>query len=115
MIDFDALVLAPCMNVFARPITVFPVRSQPAGSAYQARGSWHARPVDVIADEGQVISSETYTLGIREKEFSVPIVQGDRIEIPAYQTLARVGLFVVDDADVDGQGGTTLTLKMIGP
>lgn len=115
MIDFDALVLGPAMTLFARPVTIRPVKSQPGAPAYAARGVWSSKPVDVTLLDDGVLSSQNHTLGIRGAEFPIPLVQGDRVEIDAYMSLPRVGVCAIEDTDDDGQGGTTLTIKVIGP
>lgn len=114
MIDFDALVLAPTVAVFSRPVTVYPVASQPLAAPYAARGVWASKPVDVPLEDGSILSSQDHVLGIRVAEFTVPPAQGDRIEIDAHLSAPRLGLFAVEDSDDDGQGGAELSLKVIG-
>ncbi|MCX4195107.1 hypothetical protein OMR07_05590 [Methylobacterium organophilum] len=125
MIDFAALTLAPCIDIFARPIIVTPQASQPArrgedgtiispGQPYASRGVWASRPVDVPTDEG-IMSSQVHTLGIQAIDFEFPPAPGDLIEIPAHMSLPRIGLCEVEDTDDDGQGGTSLSLKVVGP
>lgn len=115
MIDFSALVLSPCMAVFARPITVDPIASVPDAPPYLAEGIWTSRPVDIAMEDGSIMSSQNHTLGIKADAFAVPIIQGDRVTIDAYMSLPRIGVCLVDDVDDDGQGGSVLTLKVIGP
>ena len=115
MIDFDALVLSPCMEVFARPVLVEPIASQPDAPAYIARGVWSSQPIDVQLEDGSIMSSQRHKLGIRASEYTVPIVQGDQITIDAYMSLPRIGVCLVDDSDDDGQGGSELSLKVVGP
>lgn len=124
MIDFDALVLAPCQSILARPITVTPLASQPgnstamppllAGLPYLARGIWSSKPTDVATEDG-ILSSQVHTLDIRALDFPVPPIAGDVIEVPAAGSLPRLGVCLVEDTDDDGQGGTVLTLKIVGP
>lgn len=113
MIDFDALVLAPAQAVFGRPITVTPTVSNPSGPSYGARGIWSAKPVTVILEDGAGMNSRVLTLGIRNSEFTVMLMQGDLIDIPAAGSLPRVGVCKIDDLQTDGQGGTDLILKII--
>lgn len=115
MIDFDALVLGPCFDALARPIVITPKKSRPGAPAYGSRGIWSSKPVDVELLDGGVLSSQNHTLDIRASEHQVPLAQGDEIEIPAHLSLPRVGLCKVEDGDDDGQGGTKLALKVIGP
>ncbi|WP_426313850.1 hypothetical protein ACN9MF_20260 [Methylobacterium fujisawaense] len=126
MIDFAALTLAPCIDIFARPIIVTPQASQPArraedgtiipaGQPYPSRGVWASRPVDVPVEGGGIMSTQVHTLGIAAADFEFPPAPDDYIEIPAHMSLPRIGLCQVEDTDDDGQGGTSLTLKVIGP
>jgi hypothetical protein len=101
-VDFDALVLAPCMNTFAVSFTVEPVASQPRGVPYAARGVWAVRNVDVDTQEG-ITSTEVRTLGVRISEFPVLPIARDRI---LFQDAAHM----ITDVDEDGQGGAVLTL-----
>lgn len=106
MIDFDALVLAPAMATFARQISIIPLSSQPGGPGYSARGIWTERPVDVQTEDGAILSSAVKTLGVRLSEFAVPPTSGDRVTVDGV-------LYVIDDTDDDGQGGSVWTLKEI--
>jgi len=124
VIDFAALTLAPCIDIFARPVIVTPQASQPArveggqtipaGQPYASRGVWASRPVDVPTEEG-IMSSQVHSLGIQASDFTIPPAPGDLIELFAVGSLPRIGICEVEDTDDDGQGGTSLSLKVIGP
>lgn len=111
MIDFDALVLGPAMDVFARSVVVTPKAD--GAAAYTARGVYDEKPIDVMVEGEGVMSSKIITLGFRLSELPAPIVQGDRIDIGAEGSAPALGAFVVDDMDDDGQGGSVATLKAI--
>lgn len=114
MIDFDALVLKPAMNTFARPITVFPLASQPGAPAYPARAVWRLeRNVDLALEDGGVLSSDVLTLGARLSEFVVPPQAGDQVDVPLSGAMPALGLYYIDDTDDDGEGGTKWTLKQV--
>jgi hypothetical protein len=110
-VDFSALVLVPCENTFARPITVNPVASMPGGAAYAARGIWTIRNIDIALEDGGILSSDTLTLGVRLLEFPVEPIKGDQVYIPAHGSLTEIGVVTIDDTDDDGQGGSVWTLK----
>lgn len=112
MIDFDKIVLAPNAAIFARPITVNPIVSQPAVAPYSARGIWKSQPVDVQMEDG-IMSSQMHTLDVRLAEFPVPIVPGDTVLVDAFQSLPRIGVCEVEDTGEDGQGMSILTLKIV--
>lgn len=107
MIDFDALVLAPTVGAFARPVRVNPGLA----AAFDARGVWASRSVDVATEDGGVLNTRVLTLGIRLSEWQAPPKKRMRIEIPAAGSLPAEGILQVDDVDLDGQGGASLTLK----
>lgn len=104
MIDFDALVLGPTMETFAEPFTVRPVES--AVEPYQLRGIWSERPNDIIVGDELISSGQIRTVGIRASENAVAPKPGWKIK---REKTAQ--LYIIDDTDDDGQGGTLLTLK----
>jgi hypothetical protein len=111
VIDFNALVLGPCMSAFARPIIVKPMKSQPSRRPYEVQGILTIRNIDVQLDDNSIMSSQVITVGIRLSDFETPPAQGDQIDIPAYLSLPALGPHLVDDGDDDGNGGSVLTLK----
>jgi hypothetical protein len=121
VIDFSALVLAPCMEVFAAPVVVTPRVSQPQAPAYSARGVWTIKPFDIVTENGGVLSDRDIRLGIRLADFVIEPVEGDWIttetaNLPlGYDTSLVVVDFVIDDVTPDGQGGAVLTVKKQTP
>jgi hypothetical protein len=116
-VDFSTDVYLPAQDLFGRTIIVTPLASQP-GSAlpYDARGIFDVDAIDVQAMDGSIISETRVILDIREVEFAVLPLQGDIINIPADPIgLLAEGDFEVIDADPDGGGETTLTLRRIVP
>lgn len=111
MIDFDALVLGPAMDAFARDVTVTPKNT--ATPAYVARGVYSERPIDIQIEGEGIMSSKIVTLGFRLSELTSQLSPGDRIDIPADGSSPARGAFVIDDTDDDGQGGTIATLKAV--
>jgi hypothetical protein len=103
-----------CWDVFARPITVTPVVSQPGGSAYANRGYFDTKDIDVMAEDGSVFSDAQTYLDIRMAEFPVSPMQKDRIDIPFHAGTPGGSFEVSDLAGVGNAGGIiTLTLKRI--
>ncbi|WP_035698420.1 head-tail joining protein [Bradyrhizobium japonicum] len=120
-IDLSALVLGPCMEAWAKPVTITPVKSQPTARPYDVRGVWTVDNINLVADNGAPFSTRTIKLGVKLDEFAVPLMQGDYVRtlasnLPmgylkdAYAPGAVVD-FVVDNDQPDGQGGTVLILK----
>ena len=107
MVDFDALVLAPTMNLFARTVQIVPIKSKPNTPApYAARGIWSARNIDVPMEDSSIYSDTIYTLGIRLSEFDVVPVPEDKVIVDGVT-------YLIDDLDPDGQGGSVISLKSI--
>ena len=104
----------PNWDVWARPITVTPLVSQPGAPAYGARGYFDTKEMDVLAEDGSIISDSKVILDIRIEEFSVVPLQRDQIYIPPHQG-EQGGTFEVLDLSGDGNAGgiITLTLKKI--
>jgi hypothetical protein len=114
-IDFSTVVYLPNFDVFARDITVYPVASQPAGLSYYARGILDTRGTAIQTDAGMVVMSDQETiLDIRENEFEIVPVQGDRIDIPASGNIPAAGMFEITDAAWNGGGEITLTIRKYG-
>ena len=107
MVDFDALVLAPTMNLFARPVQIVPIKSKPNTPVpYAARGIWSVRNIDVPMEDSSIYSDTIYTLGIRLSEFDVVPVPEDKVIVDGIA-------YLIDDLDPDGQGGSVISLKSI--
>jgi hypothetical protein len=110
-IDFASNVYAKAQDIFGRPITVTPLASQPGNPAYQARGIYSTEPQDDLAEEGTVFSDQRTVVDILEKEFPIPILQGDHISIPATGAIPAAGdFFVIEVKSIDG-GETSLALR----
>jgi hypothetical protein len=114
-LDMSALVKLPAMDVFARPIDVTPVASQPGAGSYRARGYLGTSQLDVAAEDGSVITDQQTYLDIREIEFAILPRQRDRIDIPADGTVPAAGLFEVVSGTADGGGLTTLIIRRLEP
>ena len=114
-LDYSALVYKPAFDTFARPITFNPVVSQPGILPFNARGIYDTGEVDVPALDGSIVSDLKTICDILEVEFPILPVQGDRLTIPAYQSIPAAGEFEVIDCDSNGGGETTLTLRKYTP
>lgn len=113
-VNFSTLVYLPNFDLFARPITVTPLASQPGLPAYDARGIYDTRPIDVQAEDGSIISDQQTILDVRDEEFSAVPEQLDKIHIPADPDAGRdLGDFEVTDTEANGGGETTLVIRKI--
>jgi hypothetical protein len=113
-VNFSDDVYLPAQGLFGRAITVTPLASQPGAASYPGRGIFDLDAIDVAALDGSILSETKIILDIRDIEFTVGPLQGDIIEIPADPAgLAAEGSFEVIDADPNGGGETTLTLRRL--
>lgn len=113
-VNFSVLMLLPNYDMWARPITVIPLASQPGAPAYTARGIYDTRAMDVSAMDGSIFSDQQTILDIRQSEFYVLPEQLDRIYIPAdADGGAELGTFEVVGSEDDGGGETTLILRKL--
>jgi len=113
-INFSTLVYLPTFDMFARPITITPLASQPGLPAYNARGIFDTRPIDVQAEDGSIVSDQQTILDIREAEFAVLPAQLDRITIPVDADAGpALGDFEIMDTETNGGGETTLVLRKV--
>ena len=115
-VDFSTLVYMPNFDMFARPITVIPLASQPGMPAYGARGIFDTRPIDVQAQDGSIFSDQQTILDVRDVEFggNVP-EQLDQIDIPDDPGggIPNLGLYEVTHTEANGGGETTLIIRKV--
>ncbi|QJD91801.1 hypothetical protein HH213_17925 [Duganella dendranthematis] len=106
MIDWDALVIGPCVGVFGEPVIFTPVGGDPV-------------EIDLVYDEG---NKDVALAGGTPLNSSNPIVSGQMSVFPVEpQTGDRILIkgtgeeFAVSDVDDDGKGGVVLSLNYVGP
>jgi hypothetical protein len=81
-VNMDVLLQSPIFDFWAVPVTFIPVKSQPNTASYQGRGIPNTYEIDVAALDGSIYSDQRTILDIRESEFAVLPLQGDRVVIP---------------------------------
>jgi hypothetical protein len=113
-VNFAGTLYLTAFDIFARPVTILPLASQPGVPAYAARGIYDTGPADVEAQDDSIFSDQKTILDILEAEFPVLPAQLDRITIPADVNAGpALGEFEVTDANSNGGGETTLALRKI--
>jgi hypothetical protein len=112
-IEFSKEVYLRTQDTFSVGCTITPLKSNPAGAAYTSRGIYTTRPVDIVATDGSIFSDQQSIFDIRELEYTVLPIQGDRINIPFDCNGAPLGDFEIMDADTNGGGETTLVIRKI--
>jgi hypothetical protein len=109
-VNFALMPYLPNYEFWARTIVVTPL----FGAPYTARGIYNTRGTVVDTDFGRAVISDQETIvDILEFEFAVLPIQGDLIDIPAYQGIPAAGLFEVTDASTNGGGETTLVVRKL--
>jgi hypothetical protein len=118
--NFDTLVLNPCQNSFAKPLTINPLMSMPGAIPYAARGIWTVKVVDVILDDGGQLTTRTLEIDVRLSELPALPMQGDQITIIADVQSEFVGVSIgapivlqVDDVRLDSGGAAKLLMKRV--
>jgi hypothetical protein len=115
MIDFDALVLKPTVDIFNIVVTYTPTVSQPGVPAFVTRGVYSSAPVDVILQNEAIYSDQETSLGIRLAEFAAQPMEGDFVTITDPRHPANGKQFWIGDLDEDGHGGGKLLLRLKEP
>jgi hypothetical protein len=111
-INYSTMVYEHAQNVFGRQVTFTPKDGPP----FVGRGIMDIDPVDVLAEDGSLISETRVVLDIRDEEFAVMPKQGDRADIGGDPSgIPAQGPFEIIDSDPNGGGETTLTLRRIVP
>ena len=120
-VDYSTMMYLPNYNFWARPVTFYPVKSQPAVPSYNARGILGTVDIDIVAMDGSDVSEQRTILDILEREFAVLPVQQDRLYIPndsggfGADGMPAEGWWEVNDISRNGGGETTLTLRRWEP
>jgi hypothetical protein len=113
-INFSTDLLAKCFDVFARPITVTPIVSQPNQAAYSARAYFDSMGLDVLTEEGSIFSDSKTFIDLRIAEFPVLPKQGDLITMSPHAGMRGGQWEVLDlDGEGDAKGMISVTLRKI--
>jgi hypothetical protein len=110
-LDFPGYVYMPCMEIFARQITVYPYASQPGAAPYTGRGIFDTNEIEIEGLDGSQIEGTRTELDIMESEWTVLPKQDDRVSIPADLMLPG-GEFVVSSVADKGNAGGEITLVL---
>jgi len=123
-LNFSTLVYLPTFDLYARPITVNPVGSQPGQPPYSirtddpgspSRGIYNTIASDVIGEDGMIFTDHRTELDVRDVEYSVVPDQFDIITIGPDGELPDLGDWEVKASHHDAEGCTTLTLMRVVP
>ena len=104
-IDFEKLVLGPCLTTFGEAVTYRPLVSSPGAAPFAITGIFDAEHDLVEEFEGIDHSTQGPVLAVRLSDFPAPPEQLD-------QLIVRGQLYQVYDVRPDGQGKADLILKV---
>lgn len=112
-VDFATQLYLPIFEFFSRPVTFYPLVSQPGMAAYDGRGIYDSNDLafDVFGDAA--VSDARIELDIFAPEFPFLPKQGDQLYMPPNLNIAG-GNFEVTDVSPDNAGGeVSLTLRRL--
>ena len=117
MIDFDAIVLNKCEDIFSIVAKFTFAASKPEAPPVTVRGIYSSDPVDVIMQDETIFSDQQTKIGIRLRDFPDGLVpdRGDIVEITDSRHPAFGQRYWIGDSDLDGQGGAMLMLRSQNP
>ncbi|HEY2678642.1 MAG TPA: hypothetical protein VGI65_16845 [Steroidobacteraceae bacterium] len=110
-VNFSTLVYLLGYDLYARPVTFYPIISQPTVASYLARGIYNTRLVQVAMLDGSFLVDQQTILDIREVEFAIMPQQQDRLAIPMANAGPDLGEFEVVSSSSNGGGETTLVIR----
>jgi hypothetical protein len=117
-VDYSTSIYLPNYNQWARPVTFYPIKSQPTVSSYVARGIFGTVGIDIISLDGSDVAEQKTILDILEVEFSILPIQQDQLYIGPdlpFGMKDTPGMFEVNETATNGGGETTLELRRILP
>lgn len=109
MIDWDALVIGPLLEVFGEAVqpTYTPVKA--GGAPYAIDGVFDRAYLSVAQlDAVSAASTVKPVLGVRESEFSAPPQVDDLVYVPSVNLT-----YIVRNVESDGHGWAKLELNMV--
>jgi hypothetical protein len=109
-INMSTFVYLPCQEVLGRPVNF----SSTLGNSFSGagRGIYDSRSLNVMLEDGSIMSDQDTILDIRAIEFSSLPVQGDLIDIPAEPIAGLPALGMFEIADVSNKVGGEITLSL---
>lgn len=112
-INMSRAVYNPCQYVFGRPA----VFTSTLGNSFSGagRGIYTSEDMNIVLEDGSIMSDQKTIFDIRAEEFPILPVQGDTLSIPfePVSQTAAAGDFEITNAVHNGGGEVTLTLRAI--
>jgi hypothetical protein len=115
-VDFDKLVLSPCMSTFGREVTIDPVDSRPGEPPYKARGVFKSVAMDTDVMDGVTLGDQKTWFGLRLSDYDGrPPIARDRVTINDVQGTTGPTRYYITAVEMDGEGGGMARLRLITP
>ena len=110
-VNMSTMVYLPNQQLFGRPVTF----TSALGNSYSGfgRGIYDTDEMNIVLEDGSIMSDQKTILDIRAVEYPTLPVQGDQVSIP-YEPVTQLpdlGTFTILDLDDNGGGEITLTLR----
>jgi len=113
-VDFDALVLRPCMDTFADSALLTPLVSAPGAPPRIVRGVFKLTGDDIMVENEAMVRADSYTFGVRSSELGDDqAARGDMLsDVQLSSGFLKDRFFEIEDTgDADGLGLQVWVLK----
>jgi hypothetical protein len=112
-VNYSTMIYAPNFLQFARPMTFYPLVSQPSVPSIDGRGIFHSDQIDVPLEDGSIFVDQRTSVDILESDFAVLPQQFDRLLIPQDGSggMPAEGEFEVVSVTRNAGGETNLVVR----
>jgi hypothetical protein len=110
-INMSKALYGPCQSAFGRP----GIFTYAAGGSFTGSGIYSSTEMELMLDDGSVISDQRTIFDIRAEDYPTLPAQNDTVTIPAepISGLPALGDFQITDVSHNGGGEITLQLRAI--
>ena len=106
-VNFSLMLYMPAFIVYARPVTYYPIASQPGAPSIYTRGVFHSDQIDVPLEDGSVFVDQRTSLDILIDDFGALALpqQLDQVYVPQDSGLGPKGVLFEVVSVTDNAGG----------
>ena len=112
-VNFSLMLYTPAFIMYARPVTYYPITSQPGAPAMYTRGVFHSDQIDVPLEDGSVFVDQRTSLDVLIDDFGALALpqQLDQVYVPEDNDLGPKGV-VFEVVSVTDNAGGVLNLAL---